>query len=103
MNRKSKVMTIQLSMDDETDVFHYRVCEYKGHKCLIGWEDGEEDNAGDITDLHDLALWQFDLLYRNLAMHGHLLNLEWTVEKQTPMFTDNDWRMARFLNKMEKE
>ena len=101
MDRKSKVIRIQFS-DDEKDVFHYRVSEYKGHKCLIGWE-GTEEEACDITDLNDLALWQFDLLYRNLAMYGHLLDLEWTIERQTPMFTDNDWRMARFLDKMEKE
>ena len=102
MDRKSKVITIQFS-DDEKDVFHYRVIEWKGHKALIGWEDGEEDNAGDITDLSDLSLYQLNMLYRKLARFGHLLDLEWTVERQEPMFADNSWTIARFLDKTEKE
>ena len=101
MERKSKVITIQFS-DDEKDVFHYRVSEYKGHKCLIGWQDTEEE-ACDITDLSDLSLYQLNMLYRKLARFGHLLDLEWTVERQTPMFADNSWTIARFLEQMEKE
>ena len=102
MEKESKTITIQFT-DDETDIFHYKVCEWKGHKVLVGWHDGEEDNACDITDLSDLRLYQFEKLYMQLAIHGHLLDLELTVHKQTPVFSDNDWRIAKAIGKMEKE
>ena len=102
MGRKSKVITIQYSCATK-DIFHYRVIKWKGNKALIGWADGEEDNACDITDLSDLSLYQLNMLYRKLARFGHLLDLEWTVERQEPMFADNSWTIARFLGQMEKE
>ena len=100
---KSKVITITYSAEKD-DVFHYRVCEYKGHKCLIGWPGGDtEDASYDITDIHDLSLYEFYKLYQHLATNGHLLNLEETVCNQTPIFADNQWNIAKLLEKVEKE
>ena len=101
MGRKSKVITIQYSCATK-DIFHYRVIEWKGNKALIGWADGEEDNACDITDLSDLSLYQFERLYMKLAMFGHLLDLERTVCEQFPIFADNSWKIARAIGKMEE-
>ena len=100
---KSKVITITYSAEKD-DVFHYRVCEYKGHKCLIGWPGGDtEDASYDITDIHDLSLYEFHRLYQQLAIHGHLLDLEQTVCKQTPIFADEQWSIAELVGKIEKE
>ena len=38
-----------------------------------------------------------------LAIHGHLLNLEETVCEQTPIFADEDWNVAKLMGKIEKE
>jgi hypothetical protein len=100
---KSKVMTITYS-GEKDDCFHYRVEQWKGKKCLIGWPGGEtEDSSYDITDISCLPLWQFHLLYQQLAIHGHLLDLEQTVCKQTPIFADDKWDIAKLVGKIEKE
>ena len=100
---KSKVITITYS-SEKNDVFHYRVETWKGKKCLIGWPGGDtEDASYDITDLHDLSLYEFHGLYQQLAIHGHLLNLEQTVCKQTPIFDDELWSIAELVGKTEKE
>ena len=100
---KSKVIKIQYS-SEEHDVYHYRVCEYKDKKCLIGWvHQDDEDDACDITDWSDLSLYHFERVYMQLAIFGHLLDLERTVCEQTPIFTDNDWKIAKAIGKTEKE
>ena len=100
---KSKIITITYS-SEKNDVFHYRVEMWKGKKCLIGWPGGDtEDASYDITDLHDLSLYEFHSLYQQLAIHGHLLNLEQTVCKQTPIFDDELWSIAELVGKTEKE
>ena len=110
---KSKVITIKYS-DEKDDVFHYRVIIWGGKKRLIGWpgvsdekdnvfNDDEEYGSYDITDLADLSLYEFHRLYMQLAIHGHLLNLEETVCEQTPIFADEDWKIAKLVDKIEKE
>ena len=101
---KSKVITIKYS-DEKDDVFHYRVIVWGGKKRLIGWPgvDDEEYGSYDITDLADLSLYEFHKLYMQLAIHGHLLNLEETVCEQTPIFADDDWKLAILMGKIEKE
>ena len=104
---RSKIITISLS--DEIDhVFHYRVCDWNGYKELYGWPGEEfgksdENNTCEITDISCLPLWQFHALYQQLAMHGHLLDLEQTVCKQTPIFVDDEWKVAELMGKIEKE
>ena len=100
---KSKVITITYSAE-KNDVFHYRVETWKGKKCLLGWPGGDtEDASYDITDLHDLSLYEFHGLYQQLAIHGHLLDLEQTVCNQRPIFADDDWKLAILMGKIEKE
>ena len=100
---KSKVITITYS-GEKDDCFHYRVDEWGGEKFLSGWPGGDtEDASYDITDLHDLSLYEFYRLYQHLATNGHLLNLEETVCNQTPIFADNEWKVAKLLEKTEKE
>ena len=102
MGRKSKVMKVQFS-DDIEDVFYYRVCEWKGKKCLLGWDfTDDETEAYDITDISDFSLYQFERLYMKLATFGHLLDLERTVCEQFPIFADNSWKIARAIGKMEE-
>jgi len=99
----SKIITIKYS-SEKNDVFHYRVIEWGGEKFLSGWPGGEtEDASYDITDLADLSLWQFHLLYQQLATHGHLLDLEQTVCNQKPVFADEDWKIAKLMGEIEKE
>ena len=101
---KSKVITITYSAE-ENDVFHYRVETWKGKKVLLGWPetDSESDCKYDITDIADMSLYEFDKLYMQLAIHGHLLDLERTVQEQTPIFADNSWKIAIAIGKTEKE
>ena len=101
---KSKVITIKYS-DEKNDCFHYRVETWKGKKCLLGWPgtDSESDCKYDITDIADMSLYEFDKLYMQLAIHGHLLDLERTVQEQTPIFADNSWKIAIAIGKTEKE
>ena len=100
---KSKVITITYS-DEKDDCFHYRVEGWKGKKCLVGWPGGEpEDSLYDITDIADLSLYEFHRLYQQLAIFGHLLDLEQTVCNQKPIFTDDDWKVAILMGKIEKE
>ena len=100
---KNKVITITYSSEKD-DVFHYRVETWKGKKCLLGWPGGDtEDASYDITDLHDLSLYEFYKLYQHLAVHGHLLNLEQTVCRQEPIFADELWSIAELVGKTEKE
>ena len=99
---KSKVITITYSAEKD-DVFHYRVETWKGKKCLLGWPGGDtEDASYDITDISDLSLYEFHRLYQQLALHGHLLDLEQTVCNQRPIFADDDWKLAILMGKMEK-
>ena len=63
----------------------------------------EEDCAYDITDLADLSLYDFYRLYQQLAIHGHLLDLEQTVCNQKPIFADEDWKIAKLVDRIEKE
>ena len=99
---KSKVITITYSAE-KNDVFHYRVETWKRKKCLLGWPGGDtEDASYDITDIHDLSLYEFHRLYQQLAIHGHLLDLEQTVCNQKPIFADDDWKLAILMNKIEK-
>ena len=104
---RSKIITISLS--DEIDhVFHYRVCGGDGYKELYGWPGEEfgkadENNTCEITDISDLRLWQFHLLYQQLAIHGHLLDLEQTVCNQKPVFADENWKIAKLMGEIEKE
>ena len=98
---KSKVITITYSAEKD-DVFNYRVETWKGNKCLLGWPGGDtEDASYDITDIADLSLYQFDRLYMQLAIHGHLLDLERTVCEQTPIFADNSWKIAMAIGKTD--
>ena len=100
---KSKVITITYSAE-KNDVFHYRVETWKGKKCLLGWPGGDtEDASYDITDIHDLSLYEFHRLYQQLAIHGHLLDLEQTVCNQRPIFADEQWSIAELIGKIEKE
>ena len=103
---KSKVITIKHS-DEKNDCFHYRVETWKGHgkgkKFLSGWPGRDTEDAGyDITDLSSLSLYDFHRLYQQLAIHGHLLDLEQTVCSQTPIFADDNWDMAKLMGKIEK-
>ena len=103
---KSKVITIKYS-NEKNDCFHYRVENWKGRKgkkFLVGWPgtDREEDCAYDITDLSSLSLYDFHRLYQQLAIHGHLLDLEQTVCNQKPIFADDDWKLAILMDKIEK-
>ena len=92
------------------DCFHYRVevmqnigDRQEGRKVLIGWPGGEtEDASYDITDISDLTLYEFHRLYQQLAIHGHLLDLEQTVCNQKPIFADDDWKLAILMDKIEK-
>ena len=104
---KSKVITIKYS-NEKNDCFNFRVETWKGHgkgkKFLSGWPGGETEDAGyDITDLADLSLYDFYRLYQQLAIFGHLLDLEQTVCNQQPIFADDDWKLAILMDKMEKE
>ena len=101
---KSKVITIRYS-DEKDDVFHYRVIVWGGKNRLIGWQggDNEEYCSYDITDLADLSLYEFHKLYMLLAVHGHLLDLEQTVCEQKPVFADEDWKIAKLVDRIEKE
>ena len=101
---KSKVITITYSAE-KNDVFHYRVETWKGKKCLLGWPgtDSEDDCKYDISCVSDLSMYEFYRLYQHLATNGHLLNLEETVCNQTPIFADNQWNIAKLLEKVEKE
>ena len=101
---KSKVITIKYS-EELHDCFHYRVEIWKGKKVLLGWPgtDSEDDCKYDISCLSDLSMYEFHRLYQQLAIHGHLLDLEKTVCNQRPMFTDNDWRIAIAIGKTEEE
>jgi len=106
---KSKVITITYSAEKD-DVFHYRVETWKGKKCLLGWPGGIINNinredahsAYDITDISDLSLYEFHRLYQQLAIYGHLLDLEQTVCNQRPIFADDDWKLAILMDKIEK-
>tara|TARA_R110000824_G_scaffold17436_2_gene70737 strand:- start:552 stop:884 length:333 start_codon:yes stop_codon:yes gene_type:complete len=97
---KSKVITLKYS-DEANDCFHYRVETWKGKKVLLGWlgTDSEDDCKYDITDWSDLSLYQFDRLYMRLAVYGHLLDLERTVQEQQPIFADNSWKIAKAIGK----
>ena len=99
---KSKVITIKYT-EDPHDCFHYRVEEWKGKKVLLGWPgaDSESDCKYDITDIADMSLYEFDRLYMQLAIHGHLLDLERTVQQQTPIFADNSWKIAMAIGKTD--
>ena len=101
---KSKVITIKYS-DEKNDCFHYRVETWKGKKCLLGWPgtDSEDDCKYDISCLSDLSMYEFHRLYQQLAIHGHLLDLEQTVCNQSPIFADDDWKLAILMGKIEKE
>ena len=104
---KSKVIAIKYS-NEKNDCFNFRVETWKGHgkgkKFLSGWQGGETEDAGyDITDLADLSLYDFYRLYQQLAIHGHLLDLEQTVCNQKPIFADDDWNIAKLVDKIEKE
>ena len=101
---KSGVITITYSKEPY-DCFHYRVEEWKGKKVLLGWPgtDSESDCKYDITDIADMSLHEFYRVYQQLAIHGHLLDLEKTVCKQTPIFADNCWKIAIAIGKTEKE
>ena len=104
---KSKVITMKYS-DEKNDCFHYRVETWKGHgkgkKFLSGWPGRDTEDAGyDITDLSSLSLYDFHRLYQHLATNGHLLNLEETVCNQTPIFADDDWKLAILIGKIDKE
>ena len=101
---KSKVITIKYS-DEKNDMFHYRVIVWGGKKRLIGWPGGDNEEYGsyDITDLADLSLYEFHRLYMQLAVHGHLLNLEETVCEQKPVFADEDWKIAKLVDRIDKE
>ena len=101
---KSKVITITYS-DEKNDCFHYRVETWKGKKCLLGWPgtDSEDDCKYDISCLADMSLWEFYRLYQQLAIFGHLLDLEQTVCNQRPIFADDDWKLAILMGKIEKE
>ena len=101
---KSGVITITFSKEPH-DCFHYRVETWKGKKVLLGWPgtDSEDDCKYDITCLADMSLWEFYRLYQQLAIFGHLLDLEQTVCNQRPIFADDDWKIAKLLEKVEKE
>ena len=101
---KSKVITIKYS-EELHDCFHYRVEIWKGKKVLLGWPgtDSESDCKYDISDIADLSLHEFHRLYQQLAIFGHLLDLEQTVCNQQPIFADDDWKLAILMDKMEKE
>tara|TARA_Y100000401_G_C8314619_1_gene221736 strand:+ start:806 stop:1123 length:318 start_codon:yes stop_codon:yes gene_type:complete len=99
---KSKVITMEYS-EDPHDCFHYRVEEWKGKKVLLGWPgtDSESDCKYDITDISDMSVYEFDRLYMRLAVHGHLLDLERTIQEQTPIFADNSWKIAMAIGKTD--
>ena len=101
---KSKVITIKYS-DIIHDCFHYRVETWKGKKCLLGWPgtDSEDDCKYDISCLSDLSMYEFHRLYQQLAIHGHLLDLEQTVCSHKPIFADDDWNIAKLVDRIEKE
>ncbi len=101
---KSKVITIKYS-DIIHDCFHYRVETWKGKKVLLGWPgtDSEDDCKYDVTDIADLSLYDFYRLYQQLAIYGHLLDLEQTVCNQRPIFADEQWSIAELIGKIEKE
>ena len=110
-DNKSKVITIKYS-DEIHDCFHYRVETWKEgirnkrKKLLMGWPGiNREDahSAYEITDISDLSLYEFHRLYQQLALHGHLLDLEQTVCNQRPIFADDDWKLAILMGKIEKE
>ena len=61
-----------------------------------------EDSLYDITDIADLSLYEFHRLYQQLAIYGHLLDLEQTVCNQKPIFADDDWKLAILMDKIEK-
>ena len=101
---KSKVITINYSVELH-DCFHYRVEEWKGKKVLLGWPgtDSESDCKYDITDIADMSVYEFDRLYMRLAVYGHLLDLERTIQAQAPIFADNSWKIAIAIGKTEQE